>query len=179
MSNSKYNGSIKTILNNLFGDRPNKKNKIMFTADEKELDFYELEDSATPKVGDKANYDGQPAEGEFTMANGETYVFSAGELTEIKEADSGGDATVEEVKEEVQEIKEVLVEVLEKLEPEIQALKKENQRLNAAIAKLKNASTDSKASNHNRATDTQDSTKTLASQAIKNLKESKLNKKSK
>jgi lactam utilization protein B len=60
------------------------KNLIVFTADQMELDFYELEDGAVIEVGAKAFFDGADADGEFVTADGETYVFVAGELTEIK-----------------------------------------------------------------------------------------------
>ncbi len=62
-------------------------NKVVSTADGKDLDFYELEDDAVIKVGDKAYYDGMDADGSFIMPDGETYVFIAGELTEIQSVD--------------------------------------------------------------------------------------------
>lgn len=62
-------------------------NKLVVTADGKDLDFYELEDDAVIKVGDKAYYDGIDADGSFIMPDGETYVFVAGELTEIQSED--------------------------------------------------------------------------------------------
>jgi ATP-dependent protease ClpP protease subunit len=63
-------------------------NKILFTADERELDFYELAEDQEVTVGAKATYDGQPE-------SGETYVFENGVLMEIREA--AGDATAEDV----------------------------------------------------------------------------------
>lgn len=62
-------------------------NKLVVTADGKDLDFYELEDDAVIKVSDKAYYDGMDADGSFIMPDGETYVFVAGELTEIQSED--------------------------------------------------------------------------------------------
>lgn len=62
-------------------------NKVVTTADGKELDFYELEDDAVVAVGDKAYYDGMDADGSFIMPSGETYVFIAGELQEIQSED--------------------------------------------------------------------------------------------
>lgn len=58
-------------------------NKLVATASGSELDFYELEDDAVVAVGDKAYYDGVDADGSYIMPNDETYVFVAGELTEI------------------------------------------------------------------------------------------------
>jgi len=59
-------------------------NKLVATAAGSELDFYELEDDAVVAIGDKAYYDGVDAEGSYLMPNDETYVFVAGELTEIQ-----------------------------------------------------------------------------------------------
>lgn len=71
-------------------------NKVVSTADGKELDFYELEDDAVVKVGDKAYYDGMDADGSFIMPNGDTYVFIAGELTEIQSEDVTDTESLEE-----------------------------------------------------------------------------------
>lgn len=63
------------------------KNKIAFTAENAELNFYELGETDTPKIGDKAQFDGKPAgesnNGEYVMQSGETYKFTGEELTEI------------------------------------------------------------------------------------------------
>ena len=94
-------------------------NKIVFTAENKELDFYELAEDATPVVGDKALFDGKPAgesnDGEYVLATGETYKFTGEELTEIISVDEG-DAT--------------------DLETENAELKSENEKLKGEIAKL-------------------------------------------
>lgn len=68
------------------------KNLIVFTADQMELDFYALEEGEVIEIGAKAFFDGADAEGEFVMADGETYVFVAGELTEIKPVEEVEDA---------------------------------------------------------------------------------------
>lgn len=155
MSKSKK-GSLLAMFKKALGFQ----NKIVFTADEKEVDFYELEDTDTPKVGDKANIDGNPADGEVVMADGKTYVFTSGELTEIKDGEQGAeteDATIEEVQKEVEdiatdieEIKEVLEAIVEEVVPEIANLKKENSRLNSALAKLKGVEPENPKGNHDR-----------------------------
>lgn len=61
--------------------------KVVTSADGKELDFYELGEDDVVKVGDKAYYDGMDADGSFIMPSGETYVFIAGELQEILSED--------------------------------------------------------------------------------------------
>lgn len=59
------------------------KNKIIFDAENNEIDFFELPDNQDPKVGDKANYKGQPADGEVLSATGQTMIFDKGTLVEI------------------------------------------------------------------------------------------------
>lgn len=77
------------------------KNKIVFTADNSELDFYELGEEDSPTVGSKAKFDGKPAgdsnDGEYTMPSGEVYKFTGEELMEIvpKEDDSTDDLAAE------------------------------------------------------------------------------------
>lgn len=86
-------------------------NKIVFTATNEELDFYELGEDDTPKVGDKATFDGKPAgesnEGVFVIANGDTYRFEGEELKEItpKEDEDNGDEEMENLKTENAELK--------------------------------------------------------------------------
>lgn len=84
------------------------KNKIVFTADNSELDFYELGDDATPASGDKARFDGKPAGdsngGEYVIPNVGTYKFTGEELTEI-EASEDDDNEVENLKSEIENLK--------------------------------------------------------------------------
>lgn len=62
-------------------------NKKVQDATGAELDFGEVADDATIEVGAKATIDGNPAEGEYLLPDGRTFVFVAGELTEIIEAE--------------------------------------------------------------------------------------------
>ena len=59
--------------------------KLVQDATGAEIEFTDLDDDATVEVGALATIAGTPAEGEHTMPDGTTYVFTAGELTEIKE----------------------------------------------------------------------------------------------
>ena len=75
-------------------------NKIVFDAENREVDFYELADSDAVEVGAKATVDGKPAaeasasgDGKIVMASGETYVFNGEVLEEIIPA---GDESTEE-----------------------------------------------------------------------------------
>ncbi|CAA7195449.1 Clp protease ClpP [Chryseobacterium potabilaquae] len=62
-------------------------NKIVYTAEMNELDFYQLDENEAPSIGDKATFDGKPAgesnKGEYILQGGETYKFTGEELTEI------------------------------------------------------------------------------------------------
>lgn len=98
-------------------------NKIVFDAENKEVDFYELEEDDVIEVGAKATIDGQPASGEVVMASGETYKFENGELIEIIE--------VEVESEEVAKLQEKIAE----LEAENAALNKESETAIEALAK--------------------------------------------
>lgn len=84
-------------------------NKVVTSADGKELDFYELAEDAVVKVGDKAYYDGMDADGSFIMPDGETYVFIAGELTEIQYED------VTDTNEDLAEAETTIVALTEKV----------------------------------------------------------------
>ena len=103
MSKNKKNADtlwaeIKNSVNTFFGTEGSK-NKIVYTAANEALDFYELADDATPVVGDKATFDGKPAgesnDGTYVMASGETYKFTGEELTEIMPATDGGNGSGE------------------------------------------------------------------------------------
>lgn len=86
------------------------KNLEVFTSTNESLVFPDLEEGQSPSVGDKATIDGKAAEGRITIADGTTYVFVAGELTEIIPAEEDDD-----------------------VEEEIVALKKENEALKAQV----------------------------------------------
>jgi ATP-dependent Clp endopeptidase proteolytic subunit ClpP len=47
------------------------------------IEFAEVMEGETPTIGAIATIDGTPAEGEYIMPDGSTYIFLAGELTEI------------------------------------------------------------------------------------------------
>lgn len=128
-------------------------NKTIFSADpQKEIIFPDLADDAPIEVGAKATYDGQPAEGEITGADGMIYVFAAGVLTEIKDpnAEVEDALTDEQMLEALTATLEVAAELqarVESLETETVAVKKERDEFkvkldsaNAIIAKLKGSS---------------------------------------
>lgn len=72
------------------------------------IDFPDVADGEMPKEGDRATIDGQPANGEYLMPDGTTYVFLDGALSQIVEA------TTQEV--------------------DVEALQAENESLKAQLA---------------------------------------------
>lgn len=67
------------------------------------IDFAEVMDGEEPAIGAMATVDGQPAEGEYIMPDGSTYVFSAGELTQIVEATDDDNEELEALRKQLAE----------------------------------------------------------------------------
>lgn len=124
---------LKQDIDAFFGTPSQVKNKIVFTAENAELDFYELADDATPAIGDKAKYDGKPAgdsnEGTYVLQSGETYTFSGEELTAITPKEEEVDTTVEDLKTE----NATLTAEVENLKNQITNLKTEKETLSNRI----------------------------------------------
>ncbi|PHQ27705.1 head maturation protease, ClpP-related [Leeuwenhoekiella nanhaiensis] len=134
----KVNGLMKSIegaFNKFFGNDGAPQLKMVVDANGVEIDFTELEEDDTPAVGDKATIDGAAAEGEHVMPSGETYVFAAGSLTEIKPADEGGDDS-----EEMQQLQTENAQLKKDLAAEKKAhkaLQKANKKLESDTAATK------------------------------------------
>lgn len=126
---------------NLFSSKKEIKNVMLQDANGVTLDFADVAEDAMPQVGDVATVEGEPAEGEYLMPNGETYVFAAGELTEIIVPAEEEEEDVEALKAENESLKEQLEamnaeketltnqlteksDTLEEVEKEVLALKK-------------------------------------------------------
>lgn len=109
------------------------KAKLVQDANGAEIDFTDLEQDDTPSIGDNATIDGVTAEGEILMPSGETYVFVAGELTEIKTAES---------EDEPSEEMEALQEQVVNLEKELSTEKESVKNLTKENTKIKNLVTD-------------------------------------
>jgi len=108
-NNMDFKEQLKQIYNKMFHTQ----NKMVYSADNVEIDFYELADGEEPVVGSKAKISDQPAVGEYVMPSGETYVFVDGALSEIKPKEDATD--------------------------NVEALKAENENLKAEIESLKNS----------------------------------------
>lgn len=100
-------------------------NKVVETADGKELDFYELAEDATPAVGDKAYYDVMDADGSFIMPDGETFVFIAGVLEEIQSEDETdtNDQALAEANATIAELEETITGLMAKVEQQGKTIK--------------------------------------------------------
>lgn len=113
-------------------------NKKVLAADQAEVDFYELLEDEPVEVGANATIDGKPAEGEVVMSTGETYVFAAGVLTEIKpkEEDAPEDVDNEELSALQAELAAAKSEI-ENLKAKNEGLSVNNKKLMGAVAKFK------------------------------------------
>ena len=100
------------------------KNKVVLTVADVEIDFFEIDTDATPKVGDKANVDGKPAEGEYITKGGEKYSFEGGVLKEV------------EKEEEVVKVDEELTNQLNEANVTIETLNKQIENKTAEFEEL-------------------------------------------
>jgi len=106
-----------------------KKMVVVQTVEGIEVDFPEVESADLIKVGDKATAGGSAATGEHVMPNGETYVFEAGELIEIKPA-------MEEEAEVSVEVEALNAEIVN-LKDELSKVKNELSEKDSSIAEMK------------------------------------------
>lgn len=98
----------------------------------KEIDFIELLEGDEIKKGDKAEIEGEPAEGEFLSKDGkEIMVFEKGELIEIKEAEEEKEEEEKEKESDEANEDESLDELIAKLETSI--FEKFEAKLNAKL----------------------------------------------
>ena len=129
LTEEKVQGMFDTVLeqikNVLKGKKGEPQNKIITDANGGEILFPDVEDDAQEVVGDKATIDGSAAEGDILMPDGSTYVFSNGELTEIKESDPA-EPNVEALKQKITD-----------LEAENETLKGTNNTLTSELAENK------------------------------------------
>lgn len=113
-------------LGNMIKNLLNPENKLITDANGIEIDFPDVEDDATPEIGDSAQVDGSAIEnGERIMPNGDTWKFEDGKLSEIvsKEEDDDEENEVEDLKQEIVDLKAERDSLNEKLTNEIDANK--------------------------------------------------------
>ena len=100
---------------------------ILKTADDQNLDFgEEVQEASQIVVGSPATVGGAPAEGDYLMPDGSTYVFESGKVKEIKPA---APEPEDNLKEENEELKAQLSEAHEL----IKGLKKDVEDFKASI----------------------------------------------
>ena len=169
-------------------------NKIVYDAEQKEIDFYDLADDDSVAVGDKARVDGQDAEGSFVVPDAEnadasvTYVFAAGELTEIVAPEAETETGEEEadpmaaLKEENEALKAKVLEFENSLTEKdlaIKNIKENNTKLTSFIAKIKALESDEEIvtglKEKTPKIETKESTASKFGSAITNLKNKKEN----
>lgn len=85
MKDKNKNSILKDIFKMLegLGDAP--KNKVLLTADLKEVKFPELEETAVVNIDDRATVEDKPASGDILLQDGRVLTFEAGKLKGIKE----------------------------------------------------------------------------------------------
>lgn len=127
-------GSIKNAF------KPSVSNIVMQDANGVSIDFYELEEGQDIVVGAKATIENESANGEHVMPSGETYVFSGGELTEIKEAEEEEENEMaqenEELKAQVEELTQAKAELENKLEEKDKVYAKLEEETNKKLAQI-------------------------------------------
>ena len=127
---------LATLLAKILGEED--VNKVVFSADEKEIVFPDIAEDGVIEVGASATYDGQPAEGEIVGQDGKVYVFEAGVLVEIKDQEAEDDMADDEIVEALAATLEFVGEIsdrLEKVEKEAVGLKVDNTDLKDKLAK--------------------------------------------
>jgi ATP-dependent Clp endopeptidase proteolytic subunit ClpP len=111
-------------------------------ADGTVLDFGNATEEADVIVGETATVEGSPADGSYLMPSGETYVFEAGTLTEIQEAEATEDEpTVEDLQAQIAEKDAKIAE----LEGSVQNLTDANAGVMESVEKIQNEFTEFKA----------------------------------
>jgi len=91
-------------LKNIFKSKPTA--KLVQDANGVEIDFTDLEEDATPSIGDVATIDGASAEGEYILPDGTKMIFVGGELTEIIEEEEQTDEALEEAQAKIAQLEE-------------------------------------------------------------------------
>lgn len=141
--NNDMNGSFsekdKTWMENLFAKILGKDKKdpivakVVQDATGTSIDFTGLADDATPEAGQEATIDGQPAEGEYTMPDGSTYVFEGGKLKEIVQPEGETLEQAQARAEAAEAERDSAQQELAQLQTEVAAMRTNVQALKAKI----------------------------------------------
>jgi len=110
--------------------KPDILNKVVQDANGASIDFTDLPDDGVIEVGQMATIDGEPANGEYVMPDGFTYVFEAGELKEIKDPEGDEElaqqvAALTEENEQLTAERDEAVQALATMRKDVEELKKQ------------------------------------------------------
>jgi ATP-dependent protease ClpP protease subunit len=156
-----------SIFNKLVRLISDAKNLIVFTDTQEELDFYDLEEGDTVNIGDKADFGGRAANGDFTLADGVTlYTFEAGVLTNIETPSEEGDGNLAEKDAEIATLKARIAE----LESASNSRNVEVEALNKKINAFKALESEFRAEMGNEEKTPQEKNKIDINERIKNFK---------
>lgn len=150
LTEEKVQGMMDSILEkitNVLKGKAKPQNKIVTDATGIEILFPDVEDDAMEVVGDTATIDGSAAEGDILMPDGSTYVFTEGELTEIKEAEEDPEDDVEALKQKITDLEaenEALKTSNNTLEDEATQNKKDAKTLKEEVKGIKDSVKDMK-----------------------------------
>lgn len=123
------------------------KNLLVYTDTQEVLDFYDLEEGDTVKVGDRANFMDKPANGDYKLADGETtYMFTNGVLDSISE-NTEEDDTMAEKDAKIAELEAKIAE----LEGAVNSKETEINSLNKKFEALKSLESEFRAEIENQA----------------------------
>lgn len=117
--------------------KPEVKNIVLQDVNGTELDFGEIETKEQISIGVTATVDGVPANGEYVMPDGVTYVFENGSLMEIIE--SSGDDEMTALQEENAALKEQISELqnsISEKDKTIEGMKSERTQLESDFNKV-------------------------------------------
>ncbi len=138
MNDSKDKKPLKArILDFLNGVEDEPQNVVIKSAEGKDVEFPERT-TGEVQAGDKATIEGENAKGEVLMANGDTYVFENGVLTEIKEKEDEPEVDVQDlVDKSVENALKPIKAELESKNNELEKLKASNEKMTKAYNGLK------------------------------------------
>jgi ATP-dependent protease ClpP protease subunit len=144
------------------------KNLLVYTDTQDVLDFYDLEEGDTVKVGDKANFMEKKAEGDYKLADGvTTYTFVDGVLDSISEATE--DDNTDELAQKDAKIAELEAKIAE-LESATNAKANEVEALNKKFNALKSLESEFRAELENEQKAPAQNNKMDFNEKIKNFK---------
>jgi len=124
---------MEALLDKFDGAGKKAKALILLTADQTEVDFYELEEGTEISVGAKARIDGKDAEGDVTMADGRIVTFEGGEVKNIEDPAGDDEPTLEEAMQTIEDHEATIEEQAET----ITALKRELKEKKKIVANIR------------------------------------------